>query len=438
MTCSRICSPLTTKGIAMATDRDPYAGNVLVRGLGPIPTDRELIASLARLPPPPGDLTDVPRHVRTYMLMRVRDLHLPTLAERQLARTLDVSVRESYRRRDPLLSGTWRQLYGEVDGASPLLHGPLGAAVEGHSGVGKTVACLNCLRRLPQSIVHEDFPRLHGGLVQVVWQSVEVPPSGKASDLARQLMDQWDTTTGGDRFAKWRAKDSIRDSFQALSEWKQVASSHFLGVLHLDEIQNFFQFLSLKQRRSRKGGSESPELSIVEDRCLRWVLSLLNTGSFALAFSGTPDGMAALSRRLSTLSRISSMGYHSFDPFSDPAERTFRETFLDQLGQYQFVKRKLPVDDRLAELIVELTGGIQRLIVALWVAAHRVAFERKDDDLRIDDFTKAASTLLAPLAPAVAALRSGDARRMARYEDLAVRDTAFWSRFWGDPGTGLM
>ncbi len=167
----------------MTPDRDPYAGNLLVRGLGPIPTDRDLLTSLAHLPPPPGDLSDIPRHVRTYMLMKVRDLHLPTLAERQLARTLDVSIRESYRRRDPLASGTWRQLYGEAESASALVHGPLGAAVEGHSGVGKTVACLNCLRRLPQTIAHEDFPRLHGGLVQVVWQSIEVPPSGMTCPL---------------------------------------------------------------------------------------------------------------------------------------------------------------------------------------------------------------------------------------------------------------
>jgi hypothetical protein len=48
----------------------------------------------------------------------------------------------------------------------------------------------------------------------------------------------------------------------------------------------------------------------------------------------------------------------------------------------------------------------------------------------LDDFKKAALTWLAPLAPAVQALRSGDPAKMARYEDLVVRDTAFWSNFW--------
>jgi hypothetical protein len=32
-----------------------------------------------------------------------------------------------------------------------------------------------------------------------------------------------------------------------LNEWLQVASIHFLGVLHLDEIQNFFRIQSLNR-----------------------------------------------------------------------------------------------------------------------------------------------------------------------------------------------
>lgn len=89
------------------------------------------------------------------------------------------------------------------------------------------------------------------------------------------------------------------------------------------------------------------------------------------------------------------------------------------------------MDESLANLIIDLTGGIQRIIIALWIAAHRVAFTRKSDTLTPADFTKAAATWLAPLAPAISALKSGDPRKMSRYEDLVPRDTAFWEHFWG-------
>ena len=123
------------------------------------------------------------------------------------------------------------------------------------------------------------------------------------------------------------------------------------------------------------------------------------------------------------------MGYHPFEPFSSPLAPEFR-TFLAELGKYQFVQHKIAVDEALANLIIGLTGGIQRVIIALWIAAHRVAVERKSDDLRLSDFSDAAKSWLAPLAPAIAALSSKDPEKMGRYEDLIRRDTTFWAKFW--------
>ena len=173
---------------------------------------------------------------------------------------------------------------------------------------------------------------------------------------------------------------------------------------------------------------------MVEDELLRWILSMTNNGQAPLLISGTPDGIGALTKRLSTLERINTLGYHRFDPIAAPApveQKSFGRDFLKILWRYQFVKKKLAYDDAAAELIVELTGGIQRVIIALWVAAHRVAFGRVDDDLRLDDFVTAASTWLAPLGPAIAALRSKDEAKMRRYDDLVKRDTVFWADFWG-------
>lgn len=409
----------------------PYAGNILVAELGDIPSPVTALSSLTHLPDIPGAMDGIPRHIRLHHLMVVRDLHLPPLIERQLLQTVDLMVRQGYRYRDPRLSSTWGTVSGENQRRKILLPPAFAAAVEGLSGVGKTQACLRCLHRFPsQTIGHACFPRMEQGLLQTVWLSVEVPASGKAADLARALMETWDQATGGNRFAHWLGKEKITDGMKALDEWRQVAVGHFLGALHLDEIQNLFKLSSLKQRKDRKGSGDAPELSIVEDQLLRWLLYLTNSGQIPLLVSGTPDGIGALTKRLSTLERINTMGYHPFEPFSDPKAPEFLATFLGQLGKYQFVKNRLSVDENLAELIIDLTGGIQRLIIALWVAAHRVAFERKEDDLRLSDFTQAASTWLAPLAPAITALRNKDVGKMARYEDLIRRDTTFWAKFW--------
>ena len=416
----------------MSNTQDPYAGNILVDPLGPIPSDEVALEALMYLPSTPGSMVGIPKHVRLHQVMCVRDLHLPALAERQLLQTVDLMVRQGYRYRDPRVAATWAAISGESRRSNILLPSALAAAVEGFSGVGKTQACERSLRSFPHQVIHHaSFPRVQESLPQVVYLSAEVPPSGRAADLARALMEAWHEATGGNRFAHWLAKEKITDGMRALAEWRQVARAHFLGVLHLDEIQNLFKLSSLKQRKDRKGGTDAPELSIVEDQLLRWLLQLTN-GQIPLLISGTPDGVGALTKRLSTLERLHTAGYHALEPFEDPTAKAFLETFLGELGKHQYVQHGLAVDENLARLIVDLTGGIQRLIIALWVAAHRVAFERSSDDLRLSDFTDAAATWLAPLAPAVEALRSKDANKMSRYEDLVRRDTTFWAKFWAD------
>lgn len=217
-----------------------------------------------------------------------------------------------------------------------------------------------------------------------------------------------------------------------LDTWRQVASAHFLGVLHLDEVQNLFKLATLKRRSGkRSGANDAPELSIVEDQFLKWILTLMNTWQVPILLSGTPDGIGALTRRLSNTERIVTSGFHQFQHFDNAKDINFRTNFLEQLGKYQYVQKNLPINDELAELIIELTGGIQRLIVALWISAQRVALERNKGDLLLIDFKKAAATYLAPVAPAVAAFRSKDPVRMGKYEDLLPPDGAFWTDFWG-------
>lgn len=409
---------------------DPYAGNILVSGLGDIPSPEGALRSLIALPPVPGSLEGVPTHIRLHQLMSIRDFHLPPLIERQLLQTVDLMVRRGYHYRDPRLASTWSDISGEILPRKNPLAPAFAAAVEGLSGVGKTQACLRCLLSFQKQVIsHAEFPHLTGGLRQPVWLSVEVPASGKAADLARALMEAWDAAMGTKRFAKWLAKEKVTDGMLALDEWRQVAVGHFLGVLHLDEIQNLFKLTSLKVRKDRKRAGQTSELSIVEDQLLRWLLYLTNSGQIPLLVSGTPDGIGALTKRLSTLERITTMGYHPFEPFSNALAPEFR-TFLGELGKYQFVRHKIAVDEALANLIIGLTGGIQRVIIALWVAAHRVAFERKSDDLRLSDFSDAAKTWLAPLAPAIAAISTKDPEKMGHYEDLIRRDTTFWAKFW--------
>lgn len=429
--------------MAKPSQVDPYAGNILTRNLGPILSREQALAKLRLVPAIPGEMAGVPKHIRLHMLMVVRDLHLPSLEGARVLETTDMIIRQGYRYRDPTAAATWSVVSAEPLSALRPRAPPMAAVVVGHSGVGKTVGiqkAFDCYGR--QVVVHEDFPRLKGPHYQMVHLSADVPASGRTEDLAANLMIAWDNAVEGvlpdvgRRFAATLAK-SRRDGPKMMDEWRQVSGSHFLGALHLDEVQNFFKIPPLERRRKMaagKGGGTYQgegelELRIIEDQALKTILTLTNTWQIPLILSGTPDGVEALTRRLSNAQRFATSGYHKMSEFSSASDPFF-VNFMEALGQYQFVVKRLPVDAELQALVFTLTAGIQRLIVALWVSAHRVAFERKEDSLRLDDFKKAASLFLAPVAPAVAALLSKDPRRMRAYEDLIPRDGSFWSTFW--------
>lgn len=419
---------------------DPYLGNILVQPLGPILDRAEAARRLSFFPPVPFNIGDTPKHVRMHYVVRLRDFHVPSLEGVRVQQTIDLMVRDSYRYRDPLTPKTWSVIGGDAIHHKTPRAPAMATVIVGHSGTGKTEAILRSLGSYPeQVIVHDNFPRLVGKHYQLLFQSIDVPPSGRISDLASNLMVDFDAAMRmqlpdwKDRFSSSLAR-TRRDGPKMFAEWQQVAQSHFLGVLHLDEVQNFFKLPTLKKRRTKSAQASELQLSIVEDQCLKSILTLTNTAQIPVVLSGTPDGVGALMKRLANTQRFVSGGYHPFPNFEDPSDILFFDKegrgFLSMLGKYQFVQKPLAITPEFALLIIELTGGIHRIIIALWVAAHRVAFERQEDDLRIDDFKRAAATYLAPLAPAIAALRSKDPKEAAYYEDLIRRDDNYWSTFW--------
>lgn len=410
---------------------DPYGDNILINTLGPIRSREEIARLLIDLPELPSDWSGVPIHTRLHFLMRIRDLYIPRLESLRVQETIDLMIRQNYRHSNPTLPDTWNKVGGSCNPSKRPRAPAYGAAGKGVSGTGKTETILRCFACYPdQVITHDSFPNIVGEFQQMAWLSVDVPPSGRSIDLATSLMIEWDKAMPGDRFKDVWTKGR-RSSMSLLDEWRQVAVSHFLGILHLDEIQNLFQISTLEERRRRKSKMRSPPLlSIVEDQTLKWILTLMNTWQIPLFVSGTPDGIDALTRRLSNTQRIVTSGYHSFKPFESETDPEFLRLLDTLVTRGQLVVHRLENSTELKSTVFKLTGGIPRLIIALWIAAHRVAFERRSDDLRIADFTKAAATHLEPVAAAVSALASADPDRMALYEDLLPGNEAFWAQFW--------
>ena len=222
-----------------------------------------------------------------------------------------------------------------------------------------------------------------------------------------------------ERFFKFWTKEKP-NGIQALDEWLSVVRSRFLGLLHLDEVQNLFKLAPL---RNRAKADLRPQLSIVEDKLLLWIQKVINLGRLALTVSGTQDGISALFSRFSTAQKLTNAGYQNFVPMASKADPQCK-FFFEQLSKYQYFAKALVIDEQVIDRILELTAGVFRLIISLWREAHRRAFvrleldEKPRDILLIDDLGAAAEARPRNVKAAVAALTKGDALALRQYEDL--------------------
>jgi hypothetical protein len=408
---------------------DPYGNNVLIQSLGPVLSREEKLGKLIERPKLPANILEVERSKRILFLLNLQSLHVPAMVNAWVADSLDMMIRHRYSHRNPKSPGTIASITGSLQ---PSVRNPLppcACSVVGPSGCGKTEAIRRSLNLYPHQVVeHKNLGPFLAPHRQVVWLSVDAPASGRAEDLARSLMAEWDRVTSGTRFSQQLSKERFRNPTQALNEWTQVATTHFLGILHIDEVQNFFKLRTKQDRRSKTRDPSVADLSIAEDNCLKWILTSLNSWPWPTVFSGTPDGMGALGHRLATLQRLSLVGNHQFSFFTDHKDPAFSMAFMGALSQYQLTRNKLVIDDAFNKRILELSAGIPRIIVALWISANRLALERPDETLKLSDFEDAAQVYLRSLSPAIAALRSNDPRRLASYEDM-ISNPSVWDQF---------
>lgn len=397
---------------------DAHGNNPLLEACGPIRKKRDIARSLMYVPPLPSGTSSSVEQIRAYDVPQLWRLHIPSAQGIEVVETIDMLVRQGYVQRKPGEAATTRMLCGLPalsSQCSPIL---LMAAVTGVAGTGKTQALDRALRLWPQVVVHERLPGFEGPVKQLLWLKADMPGSGKLDDLVEALFRAMDEALGTDYLSTVVSERGGLKKMAA-STWLAKARLHFLGVLVVDEVQNFFRLQSKKVRRSEKArGGIRADLRVVEDQALKFVLNLANVSSIPLVAAGTPDGLQALGTRMSTGSRVSVGGLIRM-PHAQTANDAFFCLLLKKLQGYQWTRERLDVTDQVREEIFRWTGGILRNLIGLWVHAQRRALDEGAPCMDLRHLRGAAEGPQELNQNAVAALLSQNPRRMADFEDLA-------------------
>lgn len=399
---------------------EEYENNMLIAACGPIPSNGDLARKITRLPPLPSDIGQTEHQVRLHQLGRISNLHVPTPQGIKIATTIDYALRQSYVHRAPNRVATWRKLYaGEYEVAADETR-PLVASIFGVSGTGKSKAIERALAQYRQVVIHEKFPGMAGPFKQVLWLKIDVPGTGKSVDLAEQLMMKLDQALGSSHFESDLTR-SKKNGPQMLRAWLQKAQSHFLGVLVLDEVQNLFKLAPVRARRKNTADSDRALMRVVDDETLKFILTLANSSGPAIVAAGTPDGMAAFNSRFSTSQRMTTVAYHFLSPIESVDDLYYSKYLLPALTKYQWLEEPMEGAAGLERALFDHAGGVPRIMINLWQLSQRCAIERRARALRLSDLETAMNTYMAPVKPAVAALKSSDPWRLKLYEDLYPR-----------------
>ena len=382
-----------------------YAGNPLIEALPPILSEREAAAAVARYPLEPDGERILDGSLRLHCLDRLRTVIQPLPIHLELEAALSLVLRSGYVGRNPMQPVTVRHLHS-LSTSTRHLDGFTSTAstfsLAGLSGIGKSTALEAILRLYPQTIIHRNYRGREFIQTQIVWLKLDCPFDGSLSGLCHAFFRAVDQAIGQTRYAKKVSqKGNVAGMIQAM---EQLASTFHVGVLLIDELQHLHD--------AKTGGRHN---------MLNFFVNLVNSIGIPTGFIGTNSMVDLFGDVLRNARRACGAGHYSFlqPAIDDPAWRLL----VDTCWRYQWVKVIKPLTPELRALLYDLTQGVTDFLVKLLILGQRYAIQSSTEQLTESVLRHVSSTKMQLLQPALSALRSGDPKRMRKFDDLLPSET---------------
>lgn len=396
------------------TGIESYRGNPLIEALPPIMSVKSVSQMLmSQVECRPEELV-ASGPTRAHSISRlIDDFFQPLSTHVQLEEKLSIMIRGGYVGRNPRNGSRQKHLQ---NGYERLVTGDLNAfrfdevkstaqsmSIIGCSGSGKTTTIGRVLSGYPQVIYHPDY-----NLEQVVHLKVDCSHDGSLKGICQNFfraLDRVLNTTYEQRYGMKRL--SVEHMLAIMA---QIANSHALGVLIIDEIQHL--------SKSKSGGSE---------KMLNFFVTLVNTIGLPVVLVGTPKAKEIFEVDLRSARRSAGFGAVFWEPMKQyhpngkPAEW---HAFTNKLWKLQWLKyREELLTDEIRSTWYDLTQGVLDIVVKLFVLAQLRAIATGVERITTGLLRQVYKDELRPVHPMLDALRSGDPERISKYSDLVLKDT---------------
>jgi NACalpha-BTF3-like transcription factor len=214
-----------------------------------------------------------------------------------------------------------------------------------------------------------------------------------------------DKLLGTNYHAKFGSRQHSEDVM--LARMAQIASTHCLGVLVIDEIQHL--------STAKSGGS---------DKMLNFFVKLVNTIGVPVIRIGTNKALPVLQGDFRQARRGTGEGGVYWDRLSRETKRDEEiwRFFIETFFEYQWTRKPAALDYEMDDVLYDESQGIVDIAIKLFMIAQWRAIALGTEAVTPALVMQVAADSLHLVRPMLDALKSGDPDRIAKYSDIRPLD----------------
>lgn len=389
-----------------------YNNNPLIQALPPILSEEEIIDQLMRLPNYDVQERELDTHLRFHCIERLSRFFQPLEKTIDLQRVVCALLMQGYLARNISEAGyarRTRQIHeaikaGDGKNIDTYVDVPTSASgltLIGPSGMGKSTNFINILKLYPQVILHREY-----STYQIVWLKVDCPHAGSLKGLCTDIFLAVDGLLGTNYFDKFGKSRNSEDHM--LAQVAQIAHTHHIGLLVIDEMQNLVT--------ARRSCSDM----------LNFLVKMDNIVGIPVIRVGTNEAFPILQGNFRNARRGTGEGSVIWDRMINDDEWHF---FMQTIWEYQWTKISTDFSDEFNEVFYDECQGIIDIAIKLYkMVQWRAISLGEEERISVDLIKQAAKDGLYLVKPMLDAIRSGDEQWMIKYKDIAPIDTTEYQK----------
>ena len=383
-----------------------YQGTPLIEALPTILSPREAMESLTIVPSYNEKERELDVHYRFHCIQRLFSYFQPLDTHLDIEQRISRAIRQGYIGKNPMKKVYAQRLaegYDLVQKRSIDFENTFtqkatatGFTIIGMSGVGKTSAVEKILSLYPQCIAHTSYQGIPLLLTQLSWVKLDCPFDGSIKGLCISFFAEVDRILGTDYCKIYYGNRMTVDAM--LPRMAQIASLYCVGVLVIDEIQH----LSM----AKSGGS---------DKMLNFFVTLVNTIGVPVILIGTTKALPILQGEFRQARRGSGQGDLLWDRMKNDVSWGI---MVQAMWKNQWTLEQGLLTKEIKDTLYDQSQGIIDIAVKLYAMAQIKAIADGTEKVTVKEIVEVASDRLRLVKPMLDALRSGDIKRISRYEDI--------------------